>query len=61
MLFNFMLKALSVRKIFRFLSLLFSHVRKQLNTKAKVHFNSYDVTNRETNKYNTHSVRYLKK
>ena len=35
--------------------------RKQLNKKAQFNFKIYDVTNWETNNYNTHIAQYLKK
>ena len=44
---NFMLKALFVFKIFKFLSRLFGHVVKQLDKKAKINFEIYDDTNLE--------------
>ena len=48
-----MLKAFFVLKIFKFLSWLFDHAGKQLDKKAKVHW--------QTNNYNTHIAQYLKK
>ena len=42
--FCIMLKALFVLKIFKFLSRHFGHVGKQLDKKAKVNSQIYDVT-----------------
>ena len=42
--FYFTLKALSVLKIRKFLSSLFSHKEKRLNRKDKVNFKIYDAT-----------------
>ena len=42
--FYFMLKALSVHEIFIFLSRLFAYVEKQLDKRAKVNFEIFDVT-----------------
>ena len=42
--FYFTLKALSVLKILKFLSLLFGYVKKQLDLKDKVNFKIYGVT-----------------
>ena len=42
--FYFMLKALFVLKIFTFLSLIFDHVGKWLDEKAKFNLKIYDVT-----------------
>ena len=50
-----------VLKIFKFLSLLFGHVRKRLDKKDKVDFRIYDVATWGTNNYNTHIAQYLKK
>ena len=41
--FYFMLKALLVLEIFKFLSWLFGYVEKRLDKKAKVNFKNYDV------------------
>ena len=58
----FMLKALFVLKVFKFLCfLLFGYVGKRLYNKAKINFKLYDVTDWETNNYNTHISQYLKK
>ena len=59
--FFFVLKSLSVFKIFKFLSWLFRHVEKWLDWKYKFNFLSYDVTKREANKCKTHFVQYLTK
>ena len=50
---DFILKALSVFEIFKFVSRLFRYVEKQLDVKAEVNFKIYDVTERTTNNYNT--------
>ena len=42
--FYFILNALFVLKIFKFLSWLFGHVEKRLDQKDKVNFEIYDVT-----------------
>ena len=52
--FYFILKTLFVLRIFKFLSWFFGHVRKQLDKKAKAIFKIYDVTDCQTNNYNTH-------
>ena len=59
--FYFMLKALSDLNVFKYLSRLFSHVGQQLNKKAKANFKNYDVTDWQTNNYNTHIVQCPKK
>ena len=59
--FHFMLKACLVFKIFKFLSRLFGHVVKRLDKKAKVNSKICDVLNWETNYFNTHITKYLKK
>ena len=51
----FMLKALFLIEIFKFLCWLFGHVEKQPNKKAVVNFKIYDVTDWTTNNENTHS------
>ena len=53
--FYFMLKALFVLKIFKFLW----HVEKRLDQKDKVHFETYDVTAWLTENHNTHIAQYL--
>ena len=40
----FMVKALSIPEIFKFLSWFFRYVEKRLDRKAKVNFKLYDVT-----------------
>ena len=59
--FYFTSKALFVLKIFKFLSWLFGHVSKRLDSKDKVNFKFYDVTAWLTNNCNTHIVQYLQK
>ena len=59
--FYFMLKALFVLKIFKFLSWLFDHVAKLLDKKDKVNFKFYDVTTCLTNNCNSHIAQYLEK
>ena len=54
-------KALSILKIFKFLSWLFGHISKQLHEKDNVNFKLYDVTIWWTNNCNTHFDQYLKK
>ena len=39
----------------------FGHVRKWLDKKSKGNFKIYDFKNWETNNYNKHIARYLKK
>ena len=51
--FYFILKALFVLKIFKFLSWLFGHVGKRPDWKDEVNFKIYDVTTWLTNNYNT--------
>ena len=58
--FYFILKALFVLKLFKFLSF-FVHVGKQLDKKAKVNFKIYDVTTWETYNFNAHISQYLMK
>ena len=55
-----MSKALSVLKIFTFLSLLLGHVGKRHDKKARVNFKIYDATGCTANNYNTHIAKYLK-
>ena len=52
----FTLKALFVIKIFKNFPLLFVHVEKRLNLKAKVSYKIYDVTNWIISNYNTHKI-----
>ena len=47
--FYFMLKALFILEIFKFLSWLFGYVEKRLDKKVKVNFKIYDVTDWTTN------------
>ena len=58
--FLFHLKALFVVKICKFLSWLFDHVEKRLDSKNKINFEIYDVTAWLTNNCNTHIYQYLK-
>ena len=57
--FYFTLKALFVLNIFKFLSWLFGHVEKRLDSKDKVSLKIYDVSTWSTNNYNTHIAQYL--
>ena len=59
--FYFILKALSVLKIFKFLSWLLGHVEETALIKDKVNFKIFDVTTWSTNNYNIHIVQYLTK
>ena len=59
--FYFMLKALFVLEIFKFLTCLFVYVEKQLDKKAMANFKIYDTTDWTANNYNTHITQYLKK
>ena len=59
--FYFTSNALFVLKIFKFLSLLFGHVAKRLDTKDKINFKFYDVTAWLTNNCTTHIVQYLER
>ena len=59
--FYFILKALFVLKIFKFLSQLFSHVAKRLDKKDVVNFKFYDVATWLTNNCHTHIVQDLEK
>ena len=59
--FYFMLKALYVLEIFALLSQRFGYVENQFDKKVKVNFEIYDVTEWETENYNTYIVKYLKK
>ena len=52
--FYFMLKALFVLEIFKFLWWLFGYGKKRLNRETMVNFKIYDVTDWATNCYNTH-------
>ena len=55
--FYFILKALFVLKIFKFLSWLFGHIEK--TALKKVNFEIYDITDWLTKNYNTHIYQYL--
>ena len=57
--FYFILNALFVLKIFKFLSWLFRHVEKRLDQKDKANFEIYDVTAWLTKNYNTYIAQYL--
>ena len=57
--FYFVLKALFVIKICKFLSWLFGHVEKRLDEKDKVNFEIDEVTAWLANNYNTHIAQYL--
>ena len=59
--FYFILRALFVFKTFKFLSLLFSHLKKRLDWKYYVDFKIYDVTTYLTDYYNTHIPQYFRK
>ena len=59
--FYFMLKALFVLKISKFLTWIFGHVEKWLDKNAKDCFKIYYVADWETNNYNILIVQYLKK
>ena len=59
--FYFMLKALFVPEVFKYLSLLFGYGEKLLGKKAMVNFKMYGVTYCAANKYKTDIVQYLKK
>ena len=56
--FYFILKALFVLKIFKFLSSLFGHVEKRLDQNDKGNFKIYGATSCETNNCNK---QYFKK
>ena len=58
--FFFTAKSHFVLEIIKFLSWLFCHVEKRLDSKAKINFKSYDITTWETNNWRTHIVQYLK-
>ena len=57
--FNFIVKALFVLKIFKFLSLLFCYIEKMAWLEDKSNFKVYDVTTWLTN--STHIAQYLMK
>ena len=55
-------KALFVPEMITLLCfLVFGHVEKRLDKKAKINFKIYDVTDWTTNYYNTHITQYLKR
>ena len=56
----FVLKALFVVDIFKFLSWLSGYVEKRLDKKAMVNFKIYDVTDWTTNNRKTYIAQYLK-
>ena len=56
---TFMIKALFILKISKFLSWPFCHAGKRLDKKAN--FKIYGVTDCQTNNYNTHIAQYLKR
>ena len=60
--FNFILKALSILNIFKFLSQLFGHKGKRLNKKANFNFKIYDVDwitdNCNTRSKDNHSMKF---
>ena len=57
----FFLKALSVFKIFKFLTWPFGHVEKKALLKRKFDFKIHDVTTWLTNNYNKQFAQYLTK
>ena len=59
--FYFILKALFVLKMFKFLYWLLGHVAKRLDKKDKVNFKFHDVTAWLANNRNTHIAQYLEK
>ena len=59
--FYFMWKALYVLEIFTLLSQRFGYVENQFDKTVTVNFEIYDVTDWETENYNTYIVKYLKK
>ena len=59
--FYVVLKALFVLEIFAFLSLHFGYIERQLDKKAMLNFNFYDVAKWTTNNHNAHITQYLKK
>ena len=59
--FYFMLKALFVLELFKFLPWLFGYMEKKLSKKANVNSKIFDATDRTINNYNTHIDQYLKK
>ena len=59
--FYFTSKALFVLKIFKFLSLLFGNVAKQLDQKENANFEFYYVTAQLKNNCNSHTAQNLEK
>ena len=59
--FYFTSKALFVLKIFKFLSLLFGNVAKQLDQKDNANLEFYYVTAQLINNYNSHTAQNLEK
>ena len=59
--FYFILKALFLLKIFKFLSWYSGHVEKRLGYKENVNFKIHDFTTCETNNYNIDFAQYLEK
>ena len=59
--FYFILKALFVLKIFKFLSQLFGHAEKTTWLESKFNFKIHDVTTWFKNNCNTHITQYLTK
>ena len=57
--FYFAWKALFVLKIFKFLSWIFVHVEKRLDSKDKINFKFYDIKTWLTKNCGTHIVQYL--
>ena len=57
--FYFILNALFLLKIFKFLSWLFQHEEKTAWLESKVNFEIYDVTAWLTKNYNTEIAQYL--
>ena len=57
----FILKPFSFLRYLNFFLDLFGYVRKRLEKAFKVKFKTFEVTNWNTNSYNKHSARYLKK
>ena len=56
-----MLKALFILKTFNFCPDFFGHVGKRRDKKAKINFKIYNVTDWETNNYNTRINKCLKR
>ena len=57
--FHFILKAVFVLKVSKFLSRLFRHKEKHLEKKDNINFEFYDATTWLTNNYNTNIAQYL--